>query len=179
MAPDKSSPVLLVLMGVSGAGKSTIGRGVATALGFEFVEADDFHSDQAKARMARGKPLDDAMRSPWIESITQYLLARLNRRGLVLAFSGLRAAHRQSMRQLGFHVLYFHLCADPALLRRRLEDRKDHFASANLLHSQFDALQEPQSADVISVDVDRPPEAIVELIQAHYQSRIEGTHDCY
>jgi len=163
---------LLIVMGVSGVGKTTIGQSLAESLGFQFVEADDFHSSEAKARMGRGEPLDDAMRAPWIEALCAHLQACTG--SVVLAFSGLRSAHRSIFRELGFRVLYFHLSGDPTVLRQRLERRTGHFMSAALLDSQLDALQMPECSDVVSIGIDQPVGSIVRLIQQHYQVRLGG-----
>lgn len=154
-AVPETCPVLVVVMGVSGCGKSTLAAGLAAAFGFRLLEADDFHPPANKARMARGEPLTDAMREPWIAAMCDALRER-RRRGesCVLAYSGLRRAHRQRFRELGYPTLFIHLAGDRELIRSRMRTRIGHFAPASLLDSQLEALETPTGEpDIIVVDV--------------------------
>lgn len=150
-------PVLIICMGVSGCGKSTLGRALAAALGFAFIEGDDFHGAENRARMAAGHPLTDAMRAPWIERICERLrLERAGRRDCVLACSGLRRAQRQVFRELGFDALYLHLEADPATVAGRVARRHGHYMPAALVDSQFRDLQSPEGEPgVVALDAGR------------------------
>lgn len=145
---------LVVCMGVSGSGKSTLALDLSKRFDLEFLEADAFHSEENRRHMAAGLALTDTMRAPWIERLCTELAqrGRLNR-DIVLAFSGLRRAHRARFRQLGFRTLFLHLRAERELIRGRMQDRRGHFASSGLLDSQFADLQATRGeGDVIDVD---------------------------
>jgi gluconokinase len=146
-------PALLVCMGVSGCGKSTVARAIADATGVEFLEGDDFHSAEARARMAAGLPLDDAMRAPWIERICAALDAeRARGRDAVLACSALRRRHRQRLREAGFRTRFLFLDGPRERIAGWLRERPDHFMPPGLLDSQFEALESPAGeADVVRV----------------------------
>jgi len=151
---------LFIIMGVSGSGKTVVGKKLAKELNkttdFEFIDADDFHSTKAKQQMAANLPLDDAMRKPWIDAIIKKLndLTRQNK-NVVLAFSGLKQKHRECFRILNFHCYYYYLFADIKTIRSRLNDRENHFFSAELLASQFQAMEEVANDenDVTKFDV--------------------------
>ncbi|MGK2925991.1 MAG: gluconokinase [Lysobacterales bacterium] len=147
--------VLLVCMGVSGSGKSTVARILARQFELEFCEGDDFHSPENKARMAAGEPLSDALREPWIDRLSAALAAmRSEGRSCVLAWSALRRAHRQRIRALGFRTLFLHLQADPGVIAGRLDTRPGHFFHPGLLHSQFLDLQPTaDEPDVVAIDM--------------------------
>ncbi|MFB1033748.1 MAG: gluconokinase, partial [Sinobacterium sp.] len=115
-------PKLIIVMGVSGCGKSTIGKQLADDLGYEFIEADDFHSVAAKQQMANGIPLTDTMREPWLERLTQHL-CQGKLVDSVLAYSGLRRRHRQLFRELGFSTLFIHLTAEIDIISHRMSQR--------------------------------------------------------
>src|SRR5688572_19699934 len=140
----RNAPNAIVVMGVSGSGKTTVALGLAGHYGHDFLDADDFHSDEARAQMNAGIALTDAQRDPWVASLANEL-ARQARRGksTVLAFSGLRAAHRQRLRESGVPMRFVFLHAAPAAIAARLAARTDHFMSAALLASQFEALEIP------------------------------------
>jgi len=159
-----SAPVLLVCMGVSGVGKSTLARALADRWSLDFLEADDFHSAANRERMAAGKPLTDAMREPWIRAVCEALEQRRSRgRSCVLACSALRFAHRQTLRGLDFRVLFIDLQAGRDVIAGRMASRREHFAGPTLLDGQFDDL-EPTSGedDVITVDANAPAEQVLE-----------------
>lgn len=155
MSGDVPTPLLVVTMGVSGCGKSTLAAGLAVRFGLRLLDADDFHPPANVVRMAGGEPLSDAMREPWIAAICAALrLYRQRCDSCVLAFSGLRRAHRQRLRGLGYPTLFLHLHGDPAVIRARLQARTGHFAPETLLDSQLEALEGPgDEADVVAVDV--------------------------
>ena len=147
-------PVLLVCMGVSGSGKSTVARYLASELSLVYFEADDFHSDENKALMAAGVPLNDQQREPWINSMCAALSVECKAgRDCILAYSGLRRQHRQQFRYLGFRTLFISLCSDHQTIADRLSNRAGHFMPAGMLASQIDAMQSADGeTDVISVD---------------------------
>lgn len=158
-----SLPHVIVVMGVSGCGKTTVAMTLARHYGFDFLDADDFHSDQARAQMARGIPLTDAQRVPWVRRLGEQLRQRATAgRSSVLAFSGLRRAHRAQLRDCGVPMRFVYLDASPTAIAARLAARSGHFMPASLLNSQFAALQRPNDeADVITVSAGVPPSAVV------------------
>ncbi|MBV1705548.1 MAG: gluconokinase, partial [Hyphomicrobiales bacterium] len=147
----------VVVMGVSGAGKTTVGRRLAQALGVDFVEGDDLHSPEARAKMAAGHPLTDDDRRPWLDRIGARLADELARgRGVVVACSALRGAYRDRLRAAaGARLRFVHIAADPEAMRARLAARKGHFMPASLVDSQFATLEDPSGEpDVLTVPAD-------------------------
>ena len=148
-----TQPYLIISMGISGSGKSTLAKQLAKQLKFAFYEADDFHSPENKAWMASGKALTDEMREPWIHSICEAL--KKNGGSSVLAYSGLRRAHRQKFRELGFKTLFIHLQGSKELIARRMQQRSGHFMPASLLDSQIASMEPPlDEPDIITVSID-------------------------
>lgn len=145
-------------MGVSGCGKSTIGRLLAGRLGLPFLDADEFHPPANVAKMAAGVPLEDADRWPWLARLHAELAAAAGTgRGAVLACSALKAAYRERLRQGLDACRFVHLRGSPALIAARLAERRHRYMPASLLASQFAALEPP--ADAIEIDIAQPPEA--------------------
>jgi len=155
--------MIVVIMGVAGVGKTTVGRMLAGRLGWTFVDADDLHPAANIAKMARGEPLTDEDREPWLESIVRKL-ADLVARGesAVLACSALRHAFRERLRSAGNDVRFVYLRAPQDVIASRLRTRANHFFKPDLLQSQLDALEEP--ADALTVDASQSPESIVARI---------------
>jgi gluconokinase len=152
--------MVIVLMGVSGSGKTTVGVPLAQALGGEFVEGDDYHPPANVAKMRQGIPLDDADRRPWLETLAgeigRWLAAG---RTVVLACSALKRSYRAILRDGRPGVRFVHLKGSAPLIRARLAGRRGHYMPASLLDSQLAALEEPEGAIVVAVD--RPPAEIV------------------
>lgn len=147
-------------MGVSGSGKSTLGAPLAERLGWEFLDADDFHPPANVAKMSAGIPLEDTDRWPWLERLNEEMRRREN---AVLACSALKASYRQVLcRALECRIV--HLRGSFDLLLARLEARKHRYMPASLLESQFATLEPPAGA--IDIDVARPPEECVATIVA-------------
>lgn len=148
-----------------GAGKTTVGTALAARLGWRFLDADDFHSEENWAKLARGEPLGDADRWPWLARVREEIARLLARdESAVLACSALRQAYRDALVPSDARpgeVRFIYLQADPALTVQRLSDRAGHRASATLLHSQFAALEEPR--DALRLNTSAP---VSQLVQA-------------
>ena len=157
--------MVVLLMGVSGSGKTTIGTRLASALGCPFVDGDAFHTPAAVAKMARGEPLDDADRAPWLARI-RGLLDDLVAAGrdAVVACSALTPAHRDRLGLPRPDVRVVLLHAPEAVLRGRLQARQGHFVHDELLSSQLALLDPPSYAT--AVDVRDPPDVVVAAIRA-------------
>jgi gluconokinase len=154
------SSALVVVMGVAGSGKTTVGRVLARRLDVPFADADSFHDPACVEKMRRGEPLTDAERAPWLTKL-HGALAAAEGEGLVLACSALTGRAREMLSD-GLPVQFVHLRGDPDLLRARLENRSGHFVGPSLLASQIDTLEPPDGA--IEIDVADPPEVIVDRI---------------
>ncbi len=159
-----STPCMIVCMGVAGSGKSTLARQLSETLAWRYVEADTFHSRENRQRMAAGQPLTDELRAPWMEAVCRELswLAGTGA-SCVLAHSGLRAVHRQQLRECGFDTRFLHLDGPFELIEQRLAHRPGHFMPPGLLRSQFTSLEDPaEEADVLRLDVRQSPEVLGE-----------------
>ncbi len=151
---------LVVVMGVSGSGKSTVGAGLAERLGVPFAEADDLHPPANVAKMAEGVPLDDADRRPWLDRIAQWLAEHGNAGGVV-ACSALAGRYRDRLRASAPGVFFLHLDGSPEVIAERLRGRKGHFMPVSLLRSQLEALEDlrPDERGAV-VPVDGGPDEV-------------------
>jgi gluconokinase len=159
--------VIVVVFGVSGAGKTTIGKLLARQLGWRFLEADDFHPPENINKMRSGHPLTDEDRWPWLDclhkQIEQLVFAGEN---AVLACSALKRAYRDRLRVTD-QVEFVFLRGDYALVEKQLRTRHRHFMNPDLLQSQFDDLEEPQADEhALTVALGRTPEEILDEIEA-------------
>jgi len=155
--------MVIVLMGVAGVGKTTVGRRLARALGWRFEDGDDYHPPGNVEKMRRGIALTDADRMPWLENLRTLIAACLrNRESVVVACSALKQSYRDYLCLDANQVRFVYLKGDYALIYERLARRSGHFMKETLLASQFDALEEPQG--VPSVDVAEDPDVIVGVI---------------
>ena len=156
--------MIVVVMGVAGSGKTTVGRALAASLGRPFFDADDFHPPENIARMRAGVPLTDADREPWLASLCA-LIERADAAGedIVLACSALRARFRDRLRAAANDLRYVYLEAGRDVIARRLAARAGHFMSPDLVASQFANLEEPD--DALVVDATRPPQELVAEIE--------------
>jgi gluconokinase len=158
--------VILIVFGVSGAGKTTIGKLLAEQLGWKFYEADDFHPRANIEKMHGGRPLTDEDRWPWLDrlrdQITHSLAAKEN---AVLSCSALKRAYRERLR-VSDDVKFVFLRGDYALIEKQLRERPSHFMNPALLKSQFDDLEEPGSSEnALTVELGRTPQELVEEIK--------------
>jgi len=152
--------MIIILMGVSGSGKSTVGRLLADRLGWAFHDGDDLHPAENVRKMAAGTPLTDHDRGPWLARIGG-VMRECDKAGrhAVLACSALRAAYRDELTRYGAAVEFVFLRGERNVISERLGKRRDHFMPPDLLDSQFAAIEEPTEAVV--VDVAQSPDAIV------------------
>ncbi|HEX3367637.1 gluconokinase [Phenylobacterium sp.] len=167
--PPPLSPApatVLVVMGVSGAGKTTVGEALARRLGWTFQEGDDFHPAANIAKMKAGHPLDDADRAPWLAKVEAWIANQLAAgRSGVIACSALKRSYRSAIVGGRDDVILVYLEGDQALIAQRIAKRHGHFMPPSLLASQFAALQEPAPAEhAILVDIDQPVNAQVDDI---------------
>ena len=151
--------MIVVLMGVSGSGKTTIGKLVAQRLGCEFLDGDDFHPPQNVAKMAAATPLDDQDRKPWLEKLNAMLRQRQT---AVLACSALKQSYREILAKDIPLCRFVFLKGSLELIRARLKERQHRYMPASLLESQFATLEAP--ANALAVDIAQPPERCVEQI---------------
>ncbi len=158
--------MIIVLMGVSGSGKTTVGSLLAARLGWKFYDADDFHTPANIAKMRSGVPLTEDDRVPWLAALHAKIDQQLaDGQPGVFACSALTRFDRAQLlgKDPGIEVIYLH--GDFDLIYRRMQARHGHFFPPEMLASQFRTLQEPD--DVFAVSVDQPPEAIVDEIVGH------------
>jgi len=158
--------MIVLVMGVAGVGKTTIGEALARSLGWRFVDADDFHPPQNVAKMKAGIPLEDADRWPWLARLNKVLREEEN---AVLACSALKESYRQRLAQGIAHFTVVYLHGSFALIRERMEGRRHRYMPAALLESQFAALEPP--ADAIAVDVAATTDECVTAILARLAQR--------
>jgi gluconokinase len=149
----------IVVMGVTGVGKTTIGRLLADALRLPFLDGDDFHTDDAKARMHEGIPLTDADREPWLDRLNR-MLHEHERSGVVLACSALTDSYRRRLTSGLSGVQFVLLTGEPELIYQRVVTRHGHYAGATLLPSQLAMLEPPP--DAITIDIDDDPGTIAQ-----------------
>ena len=155
--------MVIVLMGVSGSGKTTIGRALAKSLRWGFSDADDFHSAANVEKMKKGIPLTDEDRKPWLRSI-RAAIEQWNRDepGHVLACSALKGRYREILGRGDPEVKFVYLQGSFDLISQRLKERKGHFFNPALLRSQFEALESPK--DALVVDISKDPQEVVGAI---------------
>jgi gluconokinase len=157
---------LLVIMGVTGAGKSTVGTLIAERLGLSFRDADDFHPPANIAKMSAGTPLTDADRWPWLGAIGAHLAAHRGT-GCVVTCSALKRAYRDRLREAAPDLRFIHLHGDVALVAARQAARQDHFMPSSLVASQFATLEPPAPEErIITLDVAAPPAALADAAVA-------------
>jgi len=150
--------LIVLLMGVAGSGKTTVGQLLSRELGWAFADADDFHPAANVEKMRRGIPLTDEDRAPWLDALRQLLVGWISEeKNGVLACSALKQSYRDAL-AVGPEVKIVYLKGSPALLRERVVSRHGHYMKAGMLESQFRALEEPK--DAITVDVSASAEKV-------------------
>lgn len=156
-------------MGVSGSGKTTIGKKLSARTGIPFFDGDEFHSADKVEKMKAGRPLTDDDRAKWLARINDFAKNQTKTKGAIIACSALKEKYRR-MLSLGITVpvVWVFLRGNYELIEQRMQARRDHFMPASLLTSQFATLEPPQNA--ITVDIGNEPDKIVDLILTHLSS---------
>jgi gluconokinase len=155
--------MIVVLIGVTGAGKTTVGRALAATLGWPFFDADDVHAPEDRERMRRGEALTDALRQPWLGRVRAILEGAAGRgENAVVACSALKQQYRDVLAR-DLPVSFVFLRADVDVLRARLQERSDHFAGVSLLDSQLATVEPP--ADALTLDATLPIDALIATIR--------------
>jgi gluconokinase len=159
--------MIIIIFGVSGAGKTTVGELLARKLGWRFIEADDFHPAANVEKMRSGHPLTDGDRWPWLESLREQIDQLLSAgENAVLACSALKRKYRDRL-HVSEAVKFVFLRSGYALIEKRLRSRQRHFMNAALLHSQFDDLEEPRPDEhALTIGLGHTPEEIVKEVKA-------------
>jgi gluconokinase len=166
--------MILVMMGVTASGKTTVGKLLAQETGWSFVEGDDVHSPANRRKMQQGIPLTDEDRAPWLLALHEILLGwSMSGSSGVLACSALKRSYRDQLSSaIPAHRIYFvWLELPPSVLAERLRNRRGHWMNPKLLESQLDTLEAPTPAEAIRVSGDQPPEEIVRQILQRIEER--------
>jgi gluconokinase len=174
-SPPVSEPLLIVVMGVSGCGKSSVGEAIATHFGLAFIEGDSLHPDANVEKMAAGIPLEDSDRWPWLDRIgTELEAAKQTGRGIVISCSALKKIYRERLRAAAGGRLWFvFLKGDKALLLERMSKRQGHFMPVALLESQLKTLENPSAeAHVITIDIRGPRNDVIARTVSEVEQRV-------
>jgi gluconokinase len=157
--------MIVVLMGVSGSGKTAVGELLARALGWPYIDADDYHPPANVEKMRSGHPLTDADRWPWLDRLNELMLAQdAKGQSAVVGCSALKQAYRDRLAKGLTDVRWVHLKGGFELIMTRLQTRTHRYMPASLLQSQFDTLETPQ--DALTIDISDPPEVLAGRIRA-------------
>jgi gluconokinase len=156
-------PTIVIVMGVAGSGKTTVGQALAARLGWRFCDADDLHSASNLDHLKHARPLTDQDRQPWLERIRSVIEhAQADERAIVIACSALKERYRRTLAEGLSAVRFVFLTGSPALLRERLERRTSHVAGPALLESQLADLEPPENA--LTLDASLPVDTLVDAI---------------
>ncbi len=157
--------MVIVLMGVTGCGKTTVGKLLAKDLGWNFYDADDFHPEENVEKMRAGIPLNDSDREPWLQALADLIHSAYQKElNIILACSALKHYDRKKLRIDLAPVEFVYLKGSPELIKERLEARRGHYMNPALLQSQFSTLEEPK--DAIYMDIDPDPSSIAAKIKS-------------
>jgi carbohydrate kinase (thermoresistant glucokinase family) len=155
--------MIIVVMGVTSSGKSTIGKLLAKRLSLPFIEGDEFHPEENIIKMSRGIPLNDEDRIPWLQTLSHELQLHEKNKGAVLACSALKESYRKILQEgLNEKITWVYLDGSQELIKKRMEKRRNHFMPEALLQSQFSTLEKPSYALCFSIE--KKPEVIVDEI---------------
>jgi len=156
--------MIIIIMGVSGSGKTTIGQQLANDLGWHYSDADDFHSLENISKMTKAIPLTDADRSNWLQLIALHIEEHiLSNKNLIISCSALKEQYRTTLQITPNHIKFVYLKGTQALIETRLNARQNHFMKASLLTSQFVILEEPKNT--LTIDITHLPQEISTTIQ--------------
>ena len=155
-----------IIMGVSGCGKTTVGKLWASELKIPFYDADDFHPPENISKMSSGTALTDDDRFPWLEQLGALIIMISRNKGGVLACSALNELYRNYLQPGGHPVHFVYLKANKELIKERLSKRKGHFMPDVLIDSQFEALEEPETG--VTIDASKPTDEILDILREEY-----------
>ncbi len=150
-------------MGVSGCGKTTVGKLLSETTGIPFVDADAFHPKENIQKMTNGVALTDADRKPWLENLNQELIRQSRKQGAILACSALKENYRKILSKDISTIQWIYLKGDFKLIQERMQNRENHFMDVNLLQSQFDTLETPEYGMHLSIS-DTPTDIITQVL---------------
>ncbi len=163
-----NAPSIAIIMGVSGAGKTTVGKALAERLDWLFADADDFHPEANVQKMAGGQPLNDQDRAPWLAKLREVMDEHMaQQKPLVLTCSALKRAYRKTLGSDRPEVLLVHLDGTFDLLLQRMQGRKDHFMPASQLKNQLATLEVPTEKEALIVSIDQPLDEMIDAIVPH------------
>ncbi|MEL6527041.1 MAG: gluconokinase [Chloroflexota bacterium] len=163
---DDTKAKILIIMGVSGCGKSTIGALLAEQLAYAFYDGDDFHPDANIEKMSNGIPLTDADRMPWLDNLRQLIDKHLQvNKSAIIACSALKENYRERIKQADERVIFVYLHGDFDLIWSRMSSRKNHFMKADMLRSQFEALERPSADEAYTIPINQSVAQIIAEIK--------------
>lgn len=164
MWAQDNKPLAIIVMGVSGSGKSSVGHALATRLQFTYIEGDDLHPPGNVEKMSKGVPLRDDDRRPWLDLIGEQIRAKLAAgEGVIVSCSALKRSYRDRLRSTAPDLHFVYLEGSKALLTKRMDERKHHFMPISLLESQLRTLEIPAGERrVVTVNIDKAVDEIVE-----------------
>lgn len=169
--------MILVLMGVSGCGKTTVGKILSEKLGLPFYDGDDFHPEVNIRKMESGEPLSDLDRKPWLHQLADKIKELNSRTGGIIACSALKKSYRNTLQnRSGAELCFIHLKGPKELIAQRLSERNHHFMPSTLLDSQFEALEEPENAIIVSI-TNSPEEIVSEIITQLKKATSKRNHE--
>lgn len=159
------NPMVFIVMGVSGCGKSSVGKALAKTLNCDFYDGDDFHPPENIAKMSAGNPLNDTDRQPWLERLHQLAMEKLaGGETAVIACSSLKKSYRQLLKAGNENIKFIYLKGTFDLIWQRMLERENHYMKAEMLHSQFATLEEPTADEAFTVEISADVETITKQI---------------